>query len=169
VRYQSLVSLDAPDLSSAFEAYFVQSEQLPTRLLLGADGNAAVGLMLQKLPGEGVGDLDGWDRASALFATLGREELLTTAVEDLLHRLFHEEDPQVVGGRALQFGCSCSRGRVEAMLASLGRAEAEAALADGIATVRCEFCGRAYEFDATAIHALFTDDRRPMDAPQRLQ
>src|SRR5690606_32419690 len=54
VRYQSLVSLDAPDLSTAFEAYFVQSEQLPTRILLAADGDSAVGLMLQKLPGDSV-------------------------------------------------------------------------------------------------------------------
>ncbi len=169
VRYQSLVSLDAPDLSTAFETYFVQSEQLPTRILLAADGDSAVGLMLQKLPGDSVADVDGWDRASALFSTLRPPELLETGVADLLHRLFHEEEPQLVGGRPLAFACSCSRGRVEAMLASLGQAEAEAALADGVASVRCEFCGQAYAFDTAAIHALFTDDRRPMDAPPRLQ
>ncbi|MBJ6982456.1 Hsp33 family molecular chaperone HslO [Luteimonas sp. MC1572] len=169
VRYQSLVSLDAADLSAAFEAYFVQSEQLPTRLLLAADSDAAVGLMLQKLPGDSVADVDGWDRASALFATLRAGELLETGVAELLHRLFHEEDPQIVGGRPLEFACSCSRGRVEAMLASLGRVEAEAALADGVASVRCEFCGQAYTFDTAGIHAIFTEDRRPMDAPPRLQ
>ncbi|MBB6598518.1 Hsp33 family molecular chaperone HslO [Luteimonas sp. MC1825] len=169
VRYQSLVSLDAPDLSTAFEAYFVQSEQLPTRILLAADGDSAVGLMLQKLPGDSVADVDGWDRASALFSTLRCTELLETGVGELLHRLFHEEDPQIVGGRPLEFACSCSRGRVEAMLASLGRTEAEAALADGVASVRCEFCGQAYAFDAAGIHAIFTQQRSPMDAPPRLQ
>ena len=49
-RYQSLVPLQAATLSAALEGYFQQSEQLPTRLLLAADGARAAGLMLQKLP-----------------------------------------------------------------------------------------------------------------------
>ena len=40
-RYQSLVALAAPELDEAFEDYFRQSEQLPTRLLLAADRNGA--------------------------------------------------------------------------------------------------------------------------------
>ena len=167
-RYQGLVPLDAPDLSQAFEAYFVQSEQLPTRILLAAGQDGATGLMLQKLPADG-GDDDGWDRASALFSTLGAEELLATPGPALLHRLFHEEAPQLVGGRPLAFECSCSRERVEAMLASLGREEAEAAVIGGVARIRCEFCGQAYDFDAIDVHTLFTADTRPMDAPPRLQ
>ena len=34
IRYQGLVELDADNLAEAFEGYFRQSEQLPTRLLL---------------------------------------------------------------------------------------------------------------------------------------
>ena len=167
-RYQGLVPMDEPTLSQAFEAYFTRSEQLPTRILLAADDDHATGLMLQKLPAD-EGDDDGWARASALFSTLGDAELLSTPGPELLHRLFHEESPELLGGRPLAFACSCSRARVEAMLASLGRGEAEAALVDGTATVRCEFCGQAYDFDAAAIHALFTPGRSPMEAPAGLQ
>lgn len=163
-RYQGVVPLDAPDLSRAFEAYFTRSEQLPTRILLASAHGTASGLMLQKLPAD-EGDDDGWDRASALFSTLGPDELLATPGAELLHRLFHEESPELLGGRPLAFGCSCSRGRVESMLASLGREEAEAALVDGVATVRCEFCGEAYTFDAADVHALFTSSGSPMTAP----
>lgn len=84
-RYQSLVALTAPELDEAFEDYFRQSEQLPTRLLLAADRDGAAGLLLQKLPGD-EGDDDGWARASALFDTLGKAELLATPAEELLHR-----------------------------------------------------------------------------------
>ncbi|MGY1529037.1 Hsp33 family molecular chaperone HslO [Luteimonas sp. A649] len=167
-RYQGLVPLDAPALAAAFESYFTQSEQLPTRILLAAGEDHATGLMLQKLPAD-AGDDDGWIRASALFSTLDAGELMATAGSTLLHRLFHEESPELLGGRALSFACSCSRGRVEAMLASLGRDEAEAALVEGTATVRCEFCGQGYAFDAGAIHALFTSAQRPMEAPTGLQ
>lgn len=109
-RYQSLVGLTAPELDEAFEDYFRQSEQLPTRLLLAADRNGAAGLLLQKLPGD-EGDEDGWARASALFETLGKAELLATPAEQLLHRLFHEEKPALMGEKPLSFACSCSRER----------------------------------------------------------
>ena len=49
VRYQGVVALEADDLATAFEQYFQQSEQLPTRLLLTADAGRAAGLMLLML------------------------------------------------------------------------------------------------------------------------
>lgn len=167
-RYQGLVPLEGADLRSAFEHYFVQSEQLPTRLLLAADGTRAAGLMLQKLPGDG-GDADGWTRACALFDTLTPEELLGLSRTTLVHRLFHEEAPELLADKGLGFGCSCSRERVEAMLQSLGRDEAEAAVADGVARVRCEFCGQGYEFSGSDIAGLFEPGSAPMPAPERMQ
>lgn len=167
-RYQSLVGLEASRLAEAFEDYFRQSEQLPTRLLLAADGDRACGLMLQKLPGD-EGDDDGWNRAGALFDTLGEAELLATPVPDLLHRLFHEESLQILTQRPIRFGCSCSRERVESMLQSLGEEEATAALADGLAEVRCEFCGQEYRFSPVQIAELFSQPRVEVDAPIRLQ
>ncbi len=158
VRYQGLVALESDSLAGAFEGYFRQSEQLPTRLLLAADDTRAAGLMLQKLPGD-AGDDDGWNRAGALFETLSAQELLDWPAATLLQRLFHEDGAELLGERPLRFGCSCSRERVEAMLHSLGREEADAAVAaaGGTAQVRCEFCGERYAFDPDEIETLFTD------------
>ncbi len=168
-RYQSLVSLDAATLDAALEAYFVQSEQLPTRLLLAADGTRAAGLMLQRLPGD-EGESDGWDRACALFETLGTAELLGTDTETLLHRLFHEEGADVLARRPLAFACSCSRDRVSGMLEALGAEEARAALqGDGRVEVHCEFCGRSYVFEEPEIEELFTRDVVEVPGPERLQ
>ena len=169
-RYQSLVALgDAGSLAQAFEDYFRQSEQLPTRLLLAADGDTAAGLMLQKLPGE-EGDADGWDRAGALFDTLGEAELLATDPQVLAHRLFHQERPALLGEKPVRFGCSCSRERVEAMLRSLGEEEARAAAeATGAVEVRCEFCGREYHFPLAGIGVLFGQPSANAEAPERLQ
>ncbi|HEL4258213.1 TPA: Hsp33 family molecular chaperone HslO [Stenotrophomonas maltophilia] len=168
-RYQSLVGLSAAELDEAFEDYFRQSEQLPTRLLLAADRTGASGLLLQKLPGD-EGDEDGWSRASALFETLGRAELLATPAEQLLHRLFHEENPELMGSKALSFACSCSRERVASMLQSLGEEEARAAAeATGEVEVRCEFCGREYHFPLTEFGILFHGAEGAVPAPERLQ
>jgi len=167
-RYQSLVPLQAPTLSAAFEGYFHQSEQLPTRLLLAADGDRAAGLMLQKLPGD-EGDHDGWTRANALFDTLKAGELLGVPTDELLYRLFHEEGPQILTEDPLRFACSCSRERVGSMLQSLGSTEARASLADGQTEIRCEFCGQRYLFSSAEIEELFASPPVGMVAPERLQ
>jgi len=168
VRYQGLVALEADSLAGAFESYFRQSEQLPTRILLAADGTRAAGLLLQKLPGD-EGDQDGWNRAGALFDTLGHAELLDAPAATLLRRLFHEEGVHVLGERPLRFGCSCSRERVSSMLRSLGEDEARAALIGGRAEVRCEFCGERYHFNPDEIEALFAQPAPTSEPPSRLQ
>lgn len=170
MRYQGLVALESDSLAGAFEDYFRQSEQLPTRLLLVADERQAAGLMLQKLPGD-HGDDDGWARAGALFDTLTPQELLDWSSGDLLGRLFHEDGVQVLGHKPLRFACSCSRERVEAMLVSLGVEEAQAAVeaAGGRALIRCEFCGQSYRFDSEEIASLFAVATAELAAPERLQ
>ncbi|NOT87211.1 MAG: Hsp33 family molecular chaperone HslO [Lysobacter sp.] len=169
-RYQGLVGLDADTLSEAFEGYFRQSEQLPTRLLLAAADDGVSGLMLQKLPGD-EGDLDGWERASALFDTLAAPELMATPVGTLLHRLFHEGGVRLLGAKPLRFACSCSRERVSAMLESLGEDEARAAVEGnaGQAEIRCEFCGETYRYSAEEVATLFVSRPTEWGAPDRLQ
>ncbi|WP_313402088.1 Hsp33 family molecular chaperone HslO [Stenotrophomonas sp.] len=168
-RYQSMVALSGDSLDDAFEDYFRHSEQLPTRLLLASDGEHAAGLLLQKLPGD-EGDEDGWIRTGALFDTLGREELLALPGSELLHRLFHEEQPELVGDKTLRFGCSCSRERVASMLQSLGEDEARAAAeATGQVDVRCEFCGQEYHFPLAEFGVLFSSTPANQPAPERLQ
>jgi molecular chaperone Hsp33 len=174
-RYQGLVELNAPTVAGAIENYFVQSEQLPARILLAADGDRAVGLMLQVLPGEGGHDVaddgdDAWARVCALTDTLGVEEMLATRPEDLLYRLYHEETVRLFEPRELAFGCSCTRERVETVLRSLGRDEVQAALAarDGEIEVICEFCAGRYTFDAVDAERIVSE-AQTQAAPPTLQ
>jgi molecular chaperone Hsp33 len=168
MRYQGMVGLDADHLAEAFEAYFAQSEQLPTRVLLAADGQRAAALMLQKLP-QGHGDADGWARGSAIFDTLGSSELLGLATETLLFRLFHEDKVRLVGQRPLRFACSCSRARVEDMLRSLDLNETLAAAKEGVTEVHCDFCGQGYRFSEAEIRGLFSSAGPNAPGSERLQ
>ena len=173
-RYQGLVELRREGLAESLEDYFLQSEQLPARILLAADAQQAVGLMLQKMPDVGghdaAADEDAWNRVVHLTATLDEHELLVTPAEALLYRLYHEESVRLLDTRPLAFGCSCSRERVAAMLRSLGRDEVEAALAarDGEAEVICEFCAQRYTFDRIDAEHLLSDGAAP-GAPETTQ
>ena len=168
VRYQGMVGLEADHLAEAFETYFAQSEQLPTRVLLAADGPRAAALMLQQLP-RGHGDADGWTRSSAIFDTLSTAELLGLTSETLLFRLFHEENVRLIGQRPLRFACSCSRARVEDTLRCLDLEETLAAACDGLTEVHCDFCGHGYQFSADEVKRLFQATGANAPGSERLQ
>ncbi|WP_300619207.1 Hsp33 family molecular chaperone HslO [Dokdonella sp.] len=160
-RYQGLVPVEGDDLASAFEGYFLRSEQLPTRLVLAATPERCGGLLLQQIAttgGAAPADADGWNRAEHLLATLTPEELLDLPPEQVLLRLFHEEGVRLQPAQPLAFDCSCSRERVGTMLRSLGRDENDAVLAEqGSVEITCEFCNRRYVFDEADVAAVFAD------------
>ncbi|WP_219209565.1 Hsp33 family molecular chaperone HslO [Variovorax boronicumulans] len=183
--YQGVVPLFGDDgqklgkLSEVLQHYMLQSEQLDTTLVLAADDKVAAGLLIQRLPVKGEGNLEGtagidlnlanqdeigrnedYNRISILASTLTRDELLTLDVETILRRLFWEEkvlrfQPQV-GALGPHFACNCSRERVAQMIRGLGVEEAEGILAErSDIEVGCDFCGKQYRFDAVDAAQIF--------------
>ena len=180
--YQGVVPLSAPDgtrlerISDVLQQYMLQSEQLDATLVLAADDRVAAGLLIQRLPLEGSGNLgaavagaaDGhgsephpdYQRIALLAASLKREELLGLDVDTILRRLFWQEPltrfEPAPGAGAPHFACSCSRERVEKMIRGLGRQEADSIVTEsGMIEVACEFCGRQYRFDAVDAAGVF--------------
>ena len=155
-RYQGIVELSSDSLGGCLEAYFSQSEQLPTRLWLAADGARAAGLLLQQLPDDAHSqDPDAWERSVHLAATLQASEQLGLDAETLLFRLYHEEQARVFPPKPLQFGCNCSRERIAQALYSLGAEELRQILEEQQAIdTQCHFCHTCYHFGAAEIEAL---------------
>ena len=61
------------NLSEVLEHYMLQSEQLDTKLILAADGNMAAGLLIQRLPVKGQGNLEGRIDRNANEDQIGRD------------------------------------------------------------------------------------------------
>jgi molecular chaperone Hsp33 len=167
-RYQGIVPIEGERLADSLQAYFQNSEQLPTRLWLHADARGASGMLLQKLPGAGslpaaaaaVADAaaieDAWRRVQLIADTLTPVELRTLEDAEILHRLFNEDDLRLFEPSPVYFRCRCSRERVAGMLQGLGEAETRSVIAErGQVEVRCDFCNRAYVFDAVDVEQLF--------------
>ncbi len=166
-------------LSDVLQHYMLQSEQLDTTLVLAADDKVAAGLLIQRMPVKGEGNLGGgaelshsenedqigrnedYNRIATLAASLTRDELLSLDTDTILRRLFWEEKllrfvPRE-GADGPRFACTCSRERVSNMLRSLGPEEAESILAErGEIEVACEFCGQQYRYDAVDAAQIFT-------------
>jgi len=166
-RYQGIVPIMGGRLAESLQVYFENSEQLPTRLWLHADASGASGMLLQRLPGAeqakaaaGAVDIaevdDAWRRVQLIAETLTLEELRTLTDAEILHRLFNEDDIRLYEPAPVYFRCRCSRERVSGMLLGLGEVETRSVLAErGEVEVRCDFCNRAYVFDAVDVEQLF--------------
>ncbi len=154
--YQSHVPLQGDTLAAAFEHYLAQSEQLPTRLWLAADRDAAAGLFLQALPGAAARDADGWNRVQHLAGTVRADELLGLGAVALVGRLFPEEDVRLFDPRPVDYHCPYDPAKIYAMLRSIGRSECEAILAEhGEIRVHDDICNHEYALDAAMVAALF--------------
>jgi len=169
-------------LSDVLQHYMLQSEQLDTTLVLAADDQVAAGLLIQRLPMQGVGNLAGsapraaeddiglnedYQRIAILASSLKREELLTLDADSILHRLFWDESvlkfEPLVGDKGPQFSCTCSRERVSRMLLSLGAQEVDSILQERPdVEVGCDYCGQQYRFDAVDAALIF---RQPEQLP----
>ncbi|HEU5398726.1 MAG TPA: Hsp33 family molecular chaperone HslO, partial [Gammaproteobacteria bacterium] len=156
-RYQSIVPLEGATLAASLEGYFERSEQLATRLWLTVGDGCAAGMLLQMLPDK-QGDADAWQHVTILSDTLKQQELSDLAAQEILHRLYNEDDVRLFDGAPVAFRCRCSRERIEGTLRGLGQAEVKSILKEqGKVEVGCEFCGKHYSFDAVDVDALFSD------------
>ncbi len=159
-RYQGIVPIVGLTIAEALEHYLKQSEQLPTRLVLGANGERCAGLLIQRLPEQE--EDDDWDRVQYLTNTMKREELLEVNSETVIRRLFHEDDLRMFEKQDIRFECGCSRERVANTLRGLGQDEVDDLVKqEGDIQVKCEYCNNLYVFDAVDAAALFTSTPQP--------
>ena len=158
--YQSLVPVEGDTLAAAAEAYFEQSEQVPTRIRLAVARVQAAGedvkwrargaIMQQIASDDARGDTgEAWENARALFETVALDELVDPRVSigELLYRLFHEDGVRLAHGTDITPHCTCERARILSTIASFPATEIEG-MADNAGEVRvtCEFCAKDFVF-----------------------
>ena len=167
-RYQGIVSLESDSLASSLESYFAQSEQLTTRIWIRTGGTTAeplaAGMLLQELPASNEQHAEEFDHLSKLTDTIKDEELFTLPAEEILYRLYHEEEVRLFAPQQIQFRCTCSRERSEQALLQIGKVEVDAMIHEqGQIDMHCDYCGTHYRFDAIDAQALFAEGRSPAD------
>lgn len=166
-RYQGIVALTGSSVADAIDDYLERSEQLATRMWLSADTERAAGMLLQKLPAQKV-DEESWNRLSMLADTVTDKELLSLEQQEIIHRLFHEEDVRVFDDQPVAFHCNCSRERVADALRSMGHDEVmDIIRSEGKVEAACQFCNRHYLFDVVDAEQLFADVPPPGGAGTR--
>lgn len=166
-RYQGIVPLEGGSLGDAAEAYFSQSEQLPSLVRLAScrlpDGrHVAGGLLIQHLPEGEEGrdrihtrlDHPEWEHVRALAQTLKSEELTDRELplETILWRLFNEDEVRIFPAVALARGCRCDPAHIRSVITRFPPEErGEMADERGEIHVDCEFCAQRFSFALDSI------------------
>ena len=166
-RYQGIVPLEGEGLAQAAQSYFTQSEQIPSivRLAVHQDeaGWVAGGIMFQHLPEGEEGrerlhtrlDNPEWPHVAVLAGSVKDEELTNRelALDDLLWRLFHEEDEvRTLPPTVLSKGCRCSPDYIASVLKRFPVEEQiDMAGEDGLIRVDCEFCATSFPIEMAKV------------------
>ncbi|MBV9576370.1 MAG: Hsp33 family molecular chaperone HslO [Gammaproteobacteria bacterium] len=164
-HYQGIVSWRGNSLVESIEGYFKDSEQLATKIWLAVNETQAAGLLLQIIPDKTKDStieneilMPHWEQMIKQTAHLTSHDLLTMDHQDLLRKLYPEEEIRVFPSVPISFQCTCSRKRGADAILLLGREEAEAELNEKqVIVVTCDFCKSEYIFDRVDIQKLFID------------
>jgi molecular chaperone Hsp33 len=162
-RYQGIVPLEGENLAHAAQSFFAQSEQIPSIVRLAAEKRGdhwfGGGLLFQHLPEGEEGrdrlhtrlDHPDWPHVAILAGSVKPEELTDPdlALDDLIWRLFHEEDEvRTLAAIHLGRGCRCDPDYVRSVLTRFPAEEREAMVGDdGVIRVDCEFCSSSFAFE----------------------
>ncbi|WP_369789498.1 Hsp33 family molecular chaperone HslO [Rouxiella sp. WC2420] len=157
-RYQGVVGLEGETLAECLEDYFMRSEQLPTRIFIRtgeSEGKAAAGgMLLQVLPAQET-DAEEFSHLAQLTTTIKAEELFTLPANEVLYRLYHQEEVTLYEPQDVCFKCTCSRQRCADALLTLPDEEVlEMLEEDEKIDMHCDYCGSHYVFDAMDMVAI---------------
>ncbi|MEQ3638829.1 MAG: Hsp33 family molecular chaperone HslO [Alteromonas sp.] len=163
-RYQGVVALDKPSLAECIEGYFQQSEQLATKVQLmtdlqDAESAKAAGVLLQVLPAQAsatdVASANDFEHITKLTETLKQEEMFSLSVEEILYRLYHQEEVEVFPPKTVSFACTCSKERSAEALRHVEKAELNSIIEEeGAVKMNCQYCHVEYRFDSIDVEAI---------------
>lgn len=160
--YSGKTALVNGEIASDFAYYLTASEGQPSAVALGVlvDKTGCIGaggIFVQPMPGcndyvltmlEDI--VSNFTNVSTLFHDM--------SVDDIIERYFGQFDLHFLEGGKPEYKCRCSRKRLEGVLLSLGRAEADDIIAEqGSIEINCQFCGKHYVFTKDDVNKLFSN------------
>lgn len=165
-RYQGMVALDKDCLSNCIEDYFLQSEQLLTKVFLTTskgETKKAAGLLIQIVPttseaSNTIANTD-FEHAAQLANTISSEEILSLPHQDMIYRLYHDDEIRMFDPESIQFLCDCSRERSAQALKSIAKAELLQIIEeDGNIKMDCQFCHTQYIYDSIDVENIHSQN-----------
>lgn len=150
--YQGVVALEQDTLAECLAHYFEVSEQIPTKIWLFTDEQSSqvAGTLIQLLPDSGEKEQQqaDFEHLCQLTNTIKPEEIFSLASEDLLYRLYHQEEVRIFEPQAVSYKCSCSEDKCLSTISQIDPSELESIIAEqGSVSMTCDYCMTTYKFE----------------------
>ena len=159
--YHSVVKLYTGEIASDIAYYLTESEQVPSAVGLGvyvapdSRVTAAGGFLIQAMPPSDESTIDALIEHIEHMPSITDQLRQGRTPEGLLAAIMNGIDYTPLETQPLAYRCSCSRGRIEQALITLGQEEVLSIIRqDQIIDVKCEFCRKTYVFERRALERL---------------
>ncbi len=151
--YVGVSELVSGEIAEDFAYYLAKSEQTRSIVSLGVqleEGKVshAGGLMVQLLPGAGEDEIAYLEKRASGFPEISFLFSEGFSPAQIIDLFMGDPDLKYLDGQEVEFKCNCSRERMLAGLAALGKNDLEEITKDGkpVETV-CRFCNSKYVFE----------------------
>jgi len=163
--YQGVVALEKDTLAECLAHYFEVSEQIPTSIWLFVDEESkqAAGTLIQLLPDGDDKDkqISDYEHLCQLTNTIKTEEVFTLNAEDLLYRLYHQEEVRLFEPQDVTYQCTCSEEKCLNAIAQVEASELKSILAEqGKVSMTCDYCRTTYDFDESKLALFLNEDEQ---------
>lgn len=155
------VPIVSGEISEDFTYYFANSEQTPSAVgagvLINPDHSvlAAGGFIIQLMPGADEEIITKLEKAIENFPQISALIQEGNNPEQILQRLFINEEVQILEKSPIYFECKCSKERMKNAIRGLGKAEiTEMIEEDHGAEATCHFCNEVYTLDEAELREL---------------
>ncbi len=158
--YKGIVPLETGEIGDDIASYLANSQQIPSVVALGVLANsagiiAAGGVIAQLMPGADDATIATLERNAQAMPAVTRQIADGADGESLLRTVAASLELKFFGEYELEFGCRCTREKVEFALLALGREElAKMATEQPQTEATCEFCKRQYVLSSSEVNDL---------------
>jgi molecular chaperone Hsp33 len=158
--YKGIVPLETGEIGEDIAAYLASSQQIPSVVALGVLANpegivAAGGIIAQLMPGADDATIATLEHNAKNMLPVTQQIVEGAQAETLLRAVTASLELKIFREYAVEFGCRCTREKVESALLGLGRDELTKIASEQPQTeATCEFCKRQYVLTASEVSDL---------------
>lgn len=164
----SSIELMKGDITEDIAYYMVQSEQIPSAILLdvGIDEQGQVteagGLLIQRMPDAPEGLIEGLQSKMKQFDPISEQLSKGHYIDDIMEKAMDDIPVKELDRQPVDFFCRCTRKRFVSALAMLGPDDLKE-ISDGGQELVCHFCNEEYQITKREIKDLLQETKARMN------
>jgi molecular chaperone Hsp33 len=153
---QCILEIEKQSLQESLEESFFKSLNKHSHFKLIADPETyqTSGMMLMTLPTNKSQEFQelNFENIKTLAQTTTKEEMFSLDFEEILYRLFHEEEVMLYDTKDISFKCSCAKEKILKSIFKIGNLRMSDYINDeGFIECQCNQCAQKYIFTAEEI------------------